>query len=416
MNQIEEKLAQIYRTSIYRTTPALLTRQALEREEIQQLLREPVTVICLGKCASGMFKGVAANISVVEGFAGYPAAYVQDAFPPFVDVVHGAHPDMGDASFEAGEALDRFARRCGEFPVVVLLSGGTSASMAKPLEPFFSRADLMHVNRLLINSGLTIETINTVRKHLSGIKGGRLAEILPKGTLTLVLSDVSRGAWHDVGSGPTLPDPTTNRQAAEILQGLDDAECDRLAGILLSGDVPETPKRLEGHESFLMGDNGTLVRKTVEIASKAGFDATALDEELDGDVDEVAERLDELARSLSPGEAMVAGGEPTVRVVGPGRGGRCSELAVRLGERFSRGPNREVYALLASSDGVDGHTDAAGFVLTPERFREAGLTPREVELTLGRSDSYSIAELYASRIEMRPTGNNLRDIFIIARG
>lgn len=416
MNLSEETLIEIYKTAIYRTTPALLTRQALEREDVQALLGEPLTVICLGKAASGMFKGVASSVSVVEGFASYPADYVQDAFPPFVDVVQGTHPEMSEASFEAGEALSEFARRCGEFQVVVLLSGGTSASMAKPLAPFFTAEELIRTNRLLVQSGLPIEEVNTVRKHLSAIKGGRLGALLPAGTVTLVLSDVSRGAWHDVGSGPTLPDATTNEEAAEILQELGDPECDRLAGILLSGDVPETPRELPGHQAFLMGDNGTLVRQTVEIASRAGFDARAVDEELNGDVELIAARLDELMSSLSPGEIVVAGGEPTVRVAGLGRGGRCSELSVRLGERLRRRGSRDGYALLASSDGVDGETDAAGYVVTAKCYGSTDVSADEIEQTLSRSDSLSIVDHYAVKIVKRPTGNNLRDLFILARG
>lgn len=416
MTLTEQALIEIYRTAIYRTTPAILTRQALERPDVQALLGEPLTVICLGKAASGMFKGVASSVPVVEGFAAYPADYVQDAFPPFVDVVQGTHPEMSDASFEAGEALAEFARKCGEFQVLVLLSGGTSAAMAKPLAPFFTREDLIRTNRILIQSGLPIEKINTVRKHLSAIKGGRLGAMLPRGTVTFVLSDVSRGEWQDVGSGPTLPDQTTNRQAAEILQELRDPECDRLAGILLSEAVPETPTELPGHESFLMGDNGTLVRQTVEVASRAGFEVRAVEEELNGDVEVIAGQVDELMASLSPGQIVVGGGEPTVRVAGKGRGGRCSELSVRLGERLRRRGSRDSYALLASSDGVDGETDAAGYVVTSKCYGSTDVSENEVEQVLSRSDSLSIVDQYALKIPKRPTGNNLRDLFILARG
>lgn len=415
MAATEHVLTEIYRTAIYRTTPAILTRQALERSEVQALLGEPLSVICLGKCASGMFKGVASSVSVVEGFAAYPGEYVQDAFPPFVDVVQGTHPEMTDASFEAGEALTAFARRCGEFQVLVLLSGGTSASMAKPLAPYFTRDDLVRTNRILIQSGLPIEAINTVRKHLSAIKGGRLGAILPPGTVTFVLSDVSRGAWHYVGSGPTLPDETTNEEAAEILQGLSDAECDRLAGILRSGDVPETTRDLPGHKAFLMGDNWTLVRQTAEIASKAGFDVQAVEEELNGDVDVVAGRLEELITALSPGEMVIAGGEPTVRVRGDGRGGRCSELSVRLGERLRKHGIGDAYGLLASSDGVDGQTDAAGYVVSAERYSSSAVSEDELRRVLDESDSLSIVDEYAVKIAKRPSGNNLRDLFVLCR-
>lgn len=416
MTTRSDTLVEIYRTALYRATPALLTRQIVERDEIQGLLGEPLSVICLGKSASGMFKGIAASMSVLEGFAAYPAGYVQDAFPPFVDVVQGSHPEMSDASFDAGDQLVRFAERCGRYQVVVLLSGGSSAAVARPLEPWFTRDDLRQINRLLVHSGLPIEKINTVRKHVSSIKGGRLAQRLPSGTVTFVLSDVSRDGWYDVGSGPTLADPTTLEDAAEILQALGDELSRRLADLLRSGEVPETPKTLDGHASFLMGDNRTLIDKAVEIASKEGFDARALDEELNDDVERTADLMSERIGAMRAGELLVAGGEPTVKVRGEGRGGRCSELAVRLGRKLRRAGIDDVTALLASSDGIDGNTDAAGFVLTPDRYGRSSLDDGAMAESLDRSDTVAIVDHFAQTIPKRPTGNNLRDIFLFARG
>jgi glycerate 2-kinase len=416
MQNLTRRLVEVYQRALYRSDPALLTQQALERAEVEEALGEPLTVLCLGKCASGMFKGAAAVSSIVEGFAAYPEEYVQDPFPPFVEVVSGDHPQITSASFAAGRALLEFARRCGNHQVLVLLSGGTSATVDSALEPWFTREDLTHVNDILLHAGVPIEAMNAVRKHLSAIKGGRLGAMLPAGTVTLVLSDVSRGNWHAVGSGPTLPDDSTNAEAAEILHALGDDRCRRLASVLESGEVPETPKRLEGHRAFLIGDNQTLVSKAAEIASLHGFRVQPLDEELNGDVEETAGLLFERLIELSPGEVVVAGGEPTVRVkTAGGRGGRCSELAVRIGDRLRRAEAGGYAALLASSDGIDGNTDASGFIVTPERYRHNALSPEEVQNVLERSDTYSVVEQYAVALAKRPTGNNLRDIFILAR-
>jgi glycerate 2-kinase len=416
MQNLARRLREIYLRALYRSDPALLTQQALERDEVAESLGEPLTVLCLGKCASGMFKGAAAVSSIVEGFAAYPEGYLQDPFPPFVEVVHGDHPRLTPASFEAGEALVKFARRGGAHQVLVLLSGGTSATVDLPLEPWFSGEDLAHVNDVLLHAGLPIESMNTVRKHLSAVKGGRLGAMLPAGTVTLVLSDVSRGNWHDVGSGPTLPDTSSNAGAAELLRALGDDRCRHIASILESGEVPDTPERLEGHHAFLIGDNQTLVNKAAEIASLVDFRAHALEEELNGDVEATTEHLFEELMALSPGELVVAGGEPTVRVTHPGgRGGRCSELAVRLGERLRRTGKQGCAALLASSDGVDGDTDASGFIVISELYQRAPLTEAEVRDVLERSDTFSVVGHYAEALEKRPTGNNLRDIFILAR-
>lgn len=415
MNPIETRLRVIYRNALARTNPSRITREILRGEEIRNRIREPVSAICLGKCASAMFKGLTATTQVAEAFAAYPAGYLDEPFPVFVETAVGTHPEMRESSFEAGEKLIRFAERSRDRQVIVLVSGGTSATVAAPLEPSFTPDDLNHINQVLVRSGIPIEKINTVRKHLSAIKGGRLGERLPEGSITFVLSDVSRGSWHDVGSGPTLPDVTTNSEAAEILQGLDDTGAKRLAEILLSGDVPETPKRLDAQASFLVGDNETLVNGAKEEASRLGFEVTGLGQEFNGDVGEVADELAELVESLAPGEWIVAGGEPTVRVTGEGRGGRCSELAVRLGQTLHERAIDDSWGLLATSDGVDGLTGAAGFILTPERYSRVGTSPQQIAEVLGRSDSLSIVEEFAIRIDSEPSGNNLRDLFIVGR-
>lgn len=414
MRLVGEDLKRIYRQSVYRAAPPLLLQPLIERAEIENLLHEPMSVIALGKAASSLLKGAAAAISIDRAFAALPEAYRQDEFPPYAEVVYGSHPEMSRASFDAGEALVRFVESSSR-PILFLLSGGASACVAKPLEPWFSRDDLVHVNRKLLRAGLPIESINVVRKHLSAIKGGRLGQRLPRGSLCLVLSDVSRGRWLEVASGPTVPDSSTNEDAASLLDALEDRRCAEIAARLRRPEVPETVKALPEIKAFLLGDNATLLRITASVAESLGYRAIVLDAELNGDVEEAAEALYAAASDLPPGAVLVAGGEPTVRVQGTGKGGRCSEVAVRLGRRLEGDGERDLFALLGSSDGIDGVSEAAAYLIAPERYRSSTLDRERWDEALQRSDSWSIVDHYAETLESRPTGNNLRDLFLLAR-
>ena len=210
-------------------------------------------------------------------------------------------------------------------------------------------------NAELIASGRPIAEINAERRKISAIKGGKLAARVKGKAVTLVYSDVSTGALQDVASGPTIP----------------------------------------GSEAILVADNGTLVKTAAQII---GDNARVLEEQVEGDVLEAAAMLAARARELRKGEVLVAGGEPTVVVRGKGRGGRCSELAVRFAALC---PNA---ALFASSDGVDGNSGAAGIYLP------GGKKPAPHE----ESNSFPVAAQIGEPIMIAPTGNNLRDLFLVA--
>jgi glycerate-2-kinase len=287
----------------------------------------------------------------------------------------------------------------------VLASGGASACLEAPLEPWFGFDQVAAVNRELVRGGLDIVAINSVRKHLSAIKGGRLGARLDPASMTLVYSDVPRGRAELVGSGPTLADPTTNEDAAAILSSLDGSEALAAARALRSGAVPETPKAL-AIPFEVIADNDTLVAAAARLAGELGFVARVVEGEIAGDVAAAARMLAREAEALRPGELLVAGGEPTVRVTGDGRGGRCSELAVR----FALENEGRSLALFGSSDGVDGSSPAAAVVVR----RAIALSVSEVEEALARSDSAALVGALGDAIIMEPTGNNLRDVYLVA--
>lgn len=414
MNPIAHDLLAIYREAVAECAPERLLSQLL-RSGAVSLPSGALNVVALGKCAAGLYAGVAAVAEIARAVVVVPRGYPQPVPGLRLSTFVGSHPQIDEASFAAGAAVRDFVLSC-RGPVVFLISGGASACVEWPLVPWFSGEDLALTNRLLVNSALPIGVINTVRRHLSAIKGGRLAAAAPDGSLTLVYSDVASGKVADVGSGPTLPDPSTNREAAAILRQVGGAAVAGIAARLEDPDLPETPKVLS-HQAILVADNGTLAARATASAEQRGYRTRRIEGQIEGEVESVAAELSDQAGALDRGELIIAGGEPIVAVRGQGRGGRCCELAARFALAMaSDGVASEVFALFAGSDGVDGNSEVAGFVVSPARLRESALTAGEISRLLARSDSYAVAAAAGEAIMIPPTGNNLRDLFLLARG
>ena len=388
----------IYLDAIGRCAPATLVEQHARGGRFAWLL-------AFGKCAIEMARGAVAAGIAERGLVVAPEGYGNGAsLPRGLRVMRGSHPDVSPSSVAAARAVLALASS-EHGPCLVLASGGASACLEAPLEPQFDLSLVTAINRALVRGGLDIAAINTVRKHLSAIKGGRLGALLDPASRTLVYSDVPRGRGAIVGSGPTLADPTTNDDAAALLESLGTAEALEAAKTLRGGSVAETPKALAiGFD--VIADNGTLVDAAARSARERGFRVRLLEEEVAGDVADVARALAREARTLASGELLVAGGEPTVRVTGGGSGGRCSELAAR----FAVEDVGAHFALFGSSDGVDGSSPAAA-VLVERAFT---MPQAAIDDALARSDSASLIGDPGEPIIMEPTGNNLRDVYLVA--
>lgn len=331
--------------AIYLTTLERCAPETL----VGRVVREdmPRNAVAIGKCAGALLDGVAGVIDVASAFVAIPDGY---RLPRTSAEVHvGGHPRMTRASFEAGRALLDFVDAHRD--ILFLVSGGGSACVEVPLGSR-SEAELIERNAQLIASGLPISAINAERRKLSAIKGGRLGARVRGEAVTLVYSDVGRDRLTDVASGPS----------------------DR--------------------NMFLIADNDTLTAAAAELMGKE----RAL-QQVECDVAEAA-------RMLARGSMWIAGGEPTVVVRGSGRGGRCTELAVRFAMEST------CEALFASSDGVDGNSGVAGIYLPRRSSRGGG---PEWEAALAASDSLRIAAQIGEPIMITPSGNNLRDLFLVAR-
>ncbi|MDP9190727.1 MAG: DUF4147 domain-containing protein [Acidobacteriota bacterium] len=343
-------LTRIYLETLARCAPDILVQRQVDPSM-------PRNVVAIGKCAGSLLDGVAAVHPIEAAFVAVPAGY---PLPRSNAEVHvGGHPQMTPASFDAGRALLAFVEKHDD--ILFLISGGGSACVEVALAPH-AEEDVANVNARLVASGATIAEINRERRKLSAIKGGRLRERVRGRCVTLIYSDVSSGALADVASGPTITD---------------------------------------AKDAQLIADNTTLTAIAAQII---GGDAVLLETQIECDVEEAVQLLAMRAQTLAPGQILVAGGEPTVVVRGAGKGGRCSELAVRFAAQSPAA------ALFGSSDGVDGNSGTAGIYLPPLRDRGETAGWREA---LDGSDSYRIAAQVGEPIMIAPTGNNLRDLFLV---
>jgi glycerate-2-kinase len=400
-------------------------------------------ILAIGKAAGSLAEGLMAvpGMDAGMGTAVAEGLLVAQELPPPGALsaawrqMPGDHPWPGERSVAAGQAVLAFASAARPADRhLVLLSGGASALCAAPA-PGLTLADKDSVLRALMRAGATIAELNTVRKHLSALKGGRLATALmaaPGATrdattalptlLTLAVSDVQGDDPAIIGSGPTVPDPTTYVDALEVLRR--HALIERLppavrqhleAGV--AGYISETPK--PGRQGDSTGAYAVIA--TLDDALEAIAQAAAsvgaprvlsLGRVLHGAVDAHAAQLAALLRQHR-GEApllLVAGGEPVVRVSGEGRGGRAQELALRLAVELEG--ESGITVLVAGTDGRDGPTEAAGAFAdggTLARARKAGCDPRAA---LERNDSNRALGAAGDLFTTGPTGTNVADVVV----
>jgi len=386
---LREQLKSIYLRALDACAPERLIRTTPDM---------PRAVVAIGKCAGALRDGLEDD---VDAFVAIPKGYRTPR--KRAKVVEGGHPDITSASFAAGRQLLDFVDAHDE--ILFLVSGGGSACIEQPLAPWFNERDLIDANEKLVASGLKIGDINCVRKHLSAIKGGRLAARVRR-SVTLVYSDVSTGALADVASGPTIPDSTTKPDAMAILQRI--GGCDRIVARLRDYGCPDTVKEIDDSRVSLIADNGTLVAAAAEVATSLGLSPVVVEQQIESDVSDAAHELLQMAEGLRSGEVLIAGGEPTVVRLGNGKGGRCIELAVRMALAQE---NLRIDALLGTSDGVDGNSGVAAVAISLPAKIDRELAKRE----LARSNSLAVAEVIGETIMIPPAGNNLRDLYLLAR-
>jgi hydroxypyruvate reductase len=334
----------------------------------------------------------------------------------------GGHPTPNEESIQAASAILRAVEsQPASALVIFMISGGGSSILEKPLDDELSLPDLIATYRALVLSGAPIAEINAIRKHLSAVKGGRLAlAASPAQQLSLLVSDVPDATPDALASGPTMPDSTSVADCYRIAE-----EYNLLPRLPASARelferhmLEETPK--SDDPAFVRArwwtilSNQSAVQAASEAAERAGFivhvDNSCDDWDYDRTATYLLDRLREFRKQASP-VCLISGGEVTVKVSGTsGTGGRNQQFALACAEKIA---GENITVLSAGTDGVDGNSPAAGAVVdgtTLQRAKTAGLN---VRAALENFDAYPLLSALGDAIEIGPTGNNLRDLRIL---
>jgi glycerate 2-kinase len=328
-----------------------------------------------------------------------------------IEIVEAAHPvpdEQGrDAALRIGELVKGLS---ASDLVLCLISGGGSALLAAPA-PGLTLADKQEINRGLLRSGAPISAMNCVRKHLSALKGGRLAAAAwPAEVVSLIISDVPGDDPAVVASGPAVPDPTTRQDAIAILREYGLKPPGRVWRFLAS-DAAETPKpgdpRFTRVRAELIATPAQSLAAAAHVARGAGYRVIDLGDRIEGEARDVACKHARLALKAAPGTVILSGGETTVTVKGGGRGGRNCEYALALAAALAGDPR--ISAVACDTDGIDGSEDNAGAIITPETLAQAQCRDLDPQACLDNNDAYGFFAEVGGLVVTGPTRTNVND-------
>ena len=433
VSQARSELMRIFAAAVAAVAPDRVIARALEGEvsghqNVPVIVAQATAIklLAVGKAAIGMAAAAHARIGAkfADGLIIAPTPRSTAIVPAGFRLITASHP-LPDASSEAAGnlALEFVAHMAPGELLLFLLSGGASALLCAPA-PGIALADKIAVTAALMRSGATIGGLNTLRKHLSDVKGGGLLRRLTPnvGVLSLILSDVPGNDLATIGSGPTVADPTTFADAIGVLKRrrlwgrTPESIRDRLERGN-AGAIGETMKAddpaLTRVRNIIVGDNAIAQEAAADAAVALGY-AVERGRDLNGDAEMIGRDLAAHLREITrKGVCVIAGGEPVVTVRGDGRGGRAQHCALAAAIGLDGGhPKTRVCALFGGTDGIDGPTDAAGAIATPAtvaRGREAHL---DAPTFLARNDAYPYFKALGDLIIVGPTGTNVTDIFV----
>jgi glycerate 2-kinase len=402
-------------------------------QEVCSKLSGEVHVVGFGKAGAGMALGCEDSLGdiIAGGVVIVPTLDVPER-PKKIELVEGDHPIPGEKTLKASQALVSYVRenvKEGDV-VIVLISGGGSALFEIPYPPL-TLDDVAVTTRNLMKAGADIIELNTVRKHISLVKGGRFLRFLDKANavFSLIVSDVVGDPPEFIASGPTEADTTTFKDAYEVLQRrkIWDQIPDRVRNVILmgvSGEVPETLKPgdrlLTRVRNFIVASNSISLERMKAKAIELGYKAMILTSMMVGEAREIGKFLGSVARYFAkykdPEEKIIIllGGETTVTVQGSGIGGRNQELCVGF-SLSTRGMSNVVLASIGT-DGIDGNSPAAGGICDGHLVNEAvelGMDPHRYLLN---NDTYTLLSSLGRAVVTGPTGTNVNDLVVIAVG
>lgn len=396
-------------------------------------------VICFGKAAYSMFLVISENLGnlITKCIAitkyGHVPINNKTIFkfikPEFFILYEAGHPIPDENGLRGTEEIIRLLENADENTLVLcLISGGGSSILVSPYEGILLE-DKQKITQLVLKAGADIYELNTIRKHISKVKGGKLAEIAyPARIISLILSDVIGDKLDVIASGPTAPDKTTFNDALRVLEKyrLIDKAPESIIKLIrkgVEGFINETPKEksriFQNVENIIIGSNRIALNAAKQKAEEIGFHTEIISSELIGEArnagkwlaKEVRKRLNSKAQKHKKPLCLISGGETTVNVKGEGVGGRNMELALAFAIEIE--DLNRITLLSAGTDGTDGPTNAAGAIVNSRSIKKAkalGLNPTEY---LNNNDSYNFFEKTGELFITGPTGTNVMDIQII---
>jgi hydroxypyruvate reductase len=380
-------------------------------------------VLAAGKAAASMALAVERAWPEDKKLVGIALTRYGHALPlERVRWVEAGHPVPDEAGETAAREMLAAARAIKPMDMMLaLLSGGGSALLSLPVDGV-TIADLRAVTRDLLKSGAAIQEINTVRKHLSQIQGGRLAAACKAPVHALIISDVTGDNATHIASGPCSADPTTYQDAVEILNRFDIKPPQAVLKHLIAGlrgEKDETPKPgsdvFRNVQTHVIATSRGSMLAAAKLFQENGITPVILGDSISGEAKEVAKVMAALVREIrehgtpfKPPVALLSGGECTVTVNSSGgRGGRCSEFLLSLAIELGGMP--DVHALAADTDGIDGSEDNAGALLAPDSLARAQALEMNPRKMLAGHDSYGLFSALGDLVVTGPTRTNVND-------
>lgn len=427
----QKLLVDLFQTAVAAADPKIVLPGFLDSISAELLAgdgNKDVVVIGAGKAAAAMassLESVWESVTFGKNLSGLVVTAYGHSVPcGQIEVIEAAHPVPDHNSEVAAQRILNLVADLNEDDwVICLLSGGGSSLLALPA-PGITLADKQQVNQALLKSGANIHEINCVRKHLSVIKGGRLAAACaPAKLMTFAISDVPGDDPAVIASGPTVADPTTRQQALAILDKYQIAVSNEIRQWLASPEhelESETPKTVCGKTEYqIIATAKQSVQAAAKQAEESGLTVLMLGDDLTGESQAVAKSHAELVHSILGHSALdkgqpvnspcviLSGGETTVNVRGKGCGGRNTEYLLSLATQLKG--RSGVYALAADTDGIDGLGDNAGAVLLPDSWPRGKKLGLDAIKMLENNDSYGYFEALGDLIITGPTRTNVND-------
>ncbi len=366
-----------------------------------------VHLVAFGKAADAMTCSVDSLTKIKTGIVVIPKGVNPLALSKKYQIIKSSHPLPNKTSVRAARAVLRFVQSKGKDDFIIfLVSGGSSALLSLPEK--ITLHEKISLTRQLLKSGATIQEINCIRKHLSGIKGGRLVQKIKCKGIALVMSDVLGDDLSSVASGMTFCDKTSYSDALKIIKKykLSNKIPKNVITILQKGAkgiIQETPKKSK-LKHVIIANNSLCLDTMIKKSLKFGISSKSIT--ISGNVLHVANKLAKLAPKKK-NCVIIFGGEPTVMVTGKGKGGRNQELILRLVEKLKNSKQRYVLASIGT-DGIDGNTKYAGSIIENSKYKST-----EIKLFLKRNDSNSFFQKHGGLIKTGYTHTNLLDIGLI---